>query len=175
MTVHDSLLRLGESTSSKVVALWEKWQAGEMNEDQFRAAARAVLVRAGAQSTALADLALAAALTVLSGRVVAPQGLAPTRGDEAAEEALRALDSDTYVDNPGRTVSVLGAAFAYEAFQSSFQVGQRQVGVAAWTRSPEPGACKYCQGLVGETLPASVDMWHHPGCRCVPQPVLLND
>ncbi|MEE6288626.1 hypothetical protein V2J52_13270 [Georgenia sp. MJ173] len=173
MSLHDTLGNLGTATGAQVMALWTRWEAGELTEAQFRALAGAVLVRAGARSAALADLALTAALSAARQAVVVPVGLEAAPGVHAAarDAVADTLGSVSYERDAPAAVAVLGSAFAYEQFQRSYGDGMRSHGVSYWQRVPNAGACGVCEDLSEGVVSADIPMWHHKGCMCVAQPI----
>lgn len=173
MSLHDTLERFGQRAGDEVLELWRRWQAGDLTEPQFRALAEAILVKAGAKSTALADVALTAALTALTREAVAAVGLEPAQDAPGAAQAAvdDTLSSVSYQRDPEATVAVLGSAFAFEAFQKSYGEGMKTQGVTYWRRVADPGACEVCIDLSSGIISTDIPMWHHKGCRCVAQPI----
>lgn len=65
----DVMATLADSTDVRVQALYARYVAGEIDEDTFVALATAVLAQGQSQAVGLADVALAATLTVQTGLV----------------------------------------------------------------------------------------------------------
>lgn len=169
----DTLAALASSTEATIVALWERWQAGEITEAEFVLLAAAALVRATARGTALADAALAAALSVQRAQAVPTLGLdRPTGSGQTAERAVRdTLTSPAYALDAAAAVAVTARSEALAGAQDAYGRAMRGQGVRSWTRVLNSGACELCQDLAGAILPASARMYHHRGCGCTQRPV----
>lgn len=173
MTYTDTLAAFAAATETVIVALHDRYESGEIGEAQFVALATAVLIRAGAQGAALADLALAAVLTVQRQRPVPALGLtAPEDTEQRARTAVTdTLTGHPYRADPRAAVAVLARAESLSAAQNAYAAGMPAHGVTAWTRVLNADACELCQELAGPVLPASAEMFHHKGCGCTQQPV----
>ncbi len=173
MTYTNTLAALAASTETAVVALHTRWDGGQITEAQFVALATAALVQAAVRGTALADLALAAALSVQRRRPVPTLGLTPPAdATRTAESAVRdTLASPAYLAGAASAVAVLGRSHALAGAQDAYAQAMRGQGVQTWTRVLNGGACELCRDLAGPVLPASADMFHHKGCGCTQRPV----
>lgn len=174
MSLHDAMAKLTDQAQEAVLGLWARWEEGDITEDQFRALATAALARHGAKGAALADAALAAALTMLIGSVMVATGDMEDPSEGAAAAVEETLGSEAYRRDPSAAVAVMGSAFAAAAMQDTYSKGMRDQGVGFWVRVPNPGACEMCQDLADAVMPASVDMYHHRGCSCVQRPVEME-
>jgi len=172
-TYTETLAAFASATETTVLALHGRYETGEITEAQFVALATAALIRAGAQGAALADLALAASLSVQRQLPVPTLGLTlPDDAPEAARAAVTdTLHGQSYRVDAVAAVAVLGRAEALASAQDAYAAGIRQHGVSGWTRVLNGGACELCQDLAGPVLPASADMYHHRGCGCTQQPI----
>lgn len=165
----ETLATLAASAEAALVALLARWEAGQITEAQFRALAVAALLRAGARGVGMADLALAAFLSVEAGKAVPTVGLAlPADAPGRYSTAVGAFLAGTVT---AEAAGVLGRSEALATAQDAYSDGMRQHGVEAWTRVLNSSACELCQDLAGDVLPASADMYHHKGCGCTQQPV----
>jgi hypothetical protein len=173
VSLTDTMANLGRATERQVVALHARYEAGDLDEARFVTLAVAVLVRAKARGVALADLALAAALTVLRRYPVATVGLElPTGAQRNAQEAVRTtLASDPYRTDPAAAVAVLARSEVFATTQDAYADGMRRRGVGYWERVPNADACPVCQDLSEGVVAADVQMWRHKGCGCVQRPV----
>lgn len=166
----DTMGTLAQEAADRLVTLWERWEAGEVDRKQFIALAVVLLSVSRARAAALADLGLAADLTRLRGTPVAPVGLAAPVGTPlaAVEDTLA---GPPYALAPAVAVAVLGRSETLAAVQDTYSEGLRVSNVYGWTRVLNSGACELCVGLAGEVLPASAQMFHHKGCGCSQRPV----
>lgn len=173
MSYTDTLAVLAASSERAVVALYARLETGELTEDEFVALATAALLRASYRGAALADVALAAYLSVARGEAVPALGLAPRQDQRgrltAAVRGLLAGRASS--PDPAEAARVLGRAEPLAVAQDTYGQGMRRHGVRRWTRVLNTGACKLCQTLAGVVLPASADMYHHKGCGCTQRPV----
>ncbi len=169
----ETLAAFATATETTVLALHGRYETGQITEAQFVALATAALVRAGAQGAALADLALAASLSVQRKRPVATLGLTLPAGapDTARTAVTDTLNGERYRVDAVAAVAVLGRAEALASAQDAYGAGMRQHGVTGWTRVLNGGACSLCQDLAGPVLPTSAEMFHHKGCGCTQQPI----
>ncbi|MGA4691906.1 hypothetical protein ACPCXD_16740 [Rhodococcus sp. AB351] len=169
MTYTDTLAALAASTEESVVALYERFLAGELTEAEFVELATAALAVAEARGASLADVALATTLSVQRGTAVATVGLAATVTRSLARQVI----TEALLD-PGDVAEALRVNVRAEtlaAAQDAYGEGMRQQGVESWTRVLNSGACPLCHDLAGDVLPATAEMYHHKGCGCTQRPV----
>lgn len=169
MTYVDTLDRFATGVEDDLARLRE-----DTDPDVFGPLAATLLVAAVSRAVALADVALAAALSVLRGSPVAPVGLAvPGAAPAALVAAVRdLLTGPQYAADPARAVRVLARAEVLAAAQDAYSDGLVRHRVPGWTRVTNLGACAMCRDLTGAVLPADVPMYHHKGCGCVQRPVI---
>lgn len=164
----DTMNLTAQTVTARMQSLFDRWQSGEITEDQHQLLAEAVLTRATAVSTALADIALSAMLSSRTGQAVPTIGLQPSvaalAGVAAVVAAVSALDATPDRVEIETRAHVLGTA------QDAYGDAMRGQGVEYWTRVLNSGACPLCQDLAGDVLPASADMYHHKGCGCTQRP-----
>lgn len=172
MSYTDVLAQLADYAETNLVELWRRWQAGQLTEAEFVAAAVAAMARTGSTAVGLADLALAAFLTADRRAPVPTLGLLPEAEPDRLRTGLLALLAVLPdLPDPEARVGRHGRAEALSAAQDAYGTGMREAGVQAWTRVLNSGACELCRDLAGPVLPASADMYHHPGCGCTQRPV----
>lgn len=131
------------------------------------------LRQAAAQTQAVIDLSLAAALTVQTGQAVAPQGLTAPADDPdrltKAASTLAALEDVT----PERWER-LARSEPLEAAARAYSDGvRRSPHVTGWTRGLSANACQLCRwwSRDGKVWPDDHPMPTHKGCTCNPAPV----
>lgn len=175
MSYRDLVKRLGSVTEAKAVDLYQRWRAGELSDREFDALLAALVAQANGRAVTIADLSLAAAVTVALGRPVPPQGLIPPDGDQErltkASATLRGTDGDD-TDTAGR-VGRLGRSEPLTTAQTAFGVAMASSPVVAgWTRGLSGDPCELCISWAegGRTFPANAEMATHKGCTCVAQP-----
>lgn len=175
----DRALRLAGSSESAVLALWSRYEAGQLDDEQFRAVAGAIIAAHNARATTLADLALAAVLSAELGRLVVPLGLLPTDDRPRLREALGTLLGRARgLELPGAAAADRSAAETamvgriarsepLDAAQVTFQRGMQRRRVPGWTRGVGPKPCSLCSSLAnGAVLSPSTPMARHKGCSC---------
>lgn len=162
---------LAQRVADQLVALHARREEGRITRAEFVDLATAFLDAARARAVAVADLALAAELSVLRSRIVATIGLEPLPEPlrPAVEETLA---SEPYRAAPAAAVAVLGRAVTLQATQDAYAEGMRRHGVELWERVTDTGACEVCRDLARRG-PASTEVspWHHKGCGCSTRPV----
>ncbi|NLE82333.1 MAG: hypothetical protein GX610_22705 [Rhodococcus sp.] len=165
----DTLNALATSTETAVVALYERFLAGDITEAEFVELGTVALEVANARGAALADLALATQLSVQRKEPVPTVGLSSTRTKTVARQAI--LDALTEDGDATEAVRVAVRAETLAGAQDAYHEGMQEQGVKAWTRVLNSGACKLCQDLAGDVLPGHAEMYHHKGCGCSQKPV----
>lgn len=167
------MARGADKVSAAVVALHKRYEEGELTLAQFKALARAELVRAQARGIALASLGVAADLTRLRKSVVPATGLSLPESAESSASALvqSTIDGEPYKLDPLAAIAVMGSAHYLEAVQEATGRALESHGARYWVRVLNEGACELCEILAEDTLPASATMYHHKGCGCSQQPV----
>lgn len=179
MTYRDTLLQLGEDSAAQVVAVVAAYKAGKIDQDEAVALIAAFVAAANSKATALADLGLAATLSVAVGRAVPTLGLVPPAGDpERLSRAARTLldvlpdteARDARAARLGRSEPLTRAAEARgEAIEKSEQV-------EGWTRSVSGSGCQLCSwwSRNGRVWPKDHRMPTHKGCTCSQTPVITE-
>lgn len=179
----DTMSLLAASTEESVVALYQRFLAGEFTEDVFVELALAALAAAGARGAALADAAVAAELSVQRQKAVPAVGLASDDLDREVlalllKEALRTpkrspdLDEDDEDDDPTEgVIRVIVRSNVMDQTQKATGRAMKDQGVKRWTRVLNGGACPLCHDLAGDVLPTSAEMYTHKGCGCSQKPV----
>lgn len=177
MTYRDTLTRLSSATEQAAVDLYERWEAGEITDTEFDALLAALVAGANGRATALADLSLAASITVALRRPVAPLGLLPPASDpdrlRRASATLRAALVDT--PNPAARVARLGRAEPLTAATTASSTGiDASPHVAGWTRGLSGKACQLCRWWArdGRVFRADQSMPVHKGCTCTQIPTV---
>jgi len=173
MTYTETLALLASVAETRAVAVFTRWESGEVTDEEFVALATAVLRRECARGVALADVALATVLSVSQGSPVLPVALDLPGGHE---NQLRTAARATVAAGLTRdAVGVLARSETLAASQDAYGEGMRRQGVPAWTRVLNGDACELCQDLAGDVLPGHAEMYHHRGCGCTQQPVLNTE
>ncbi|KYH43675.1 hypothetical protein [Branchiibius sp. NY16-3462-2] len=171
MTYRDLLRRIGDDTAANVTAIYDSYTEGDLDDDETASLIAGTIANANGSAVALADVSLAATLTLQLRRAVAPLGLLPAASDterlyKAATTLLTSEDTTT------ERVARLGRSEPLEAAATAYSEGiAKSPEVTGWTRDVSPGACQICQDLAGTVLPDDVEMYHHTGCTCTPVPV----
>ena len=175
MTYRDTITRLAGSTEDAALDLHRRWEAGDLTDNEFAALLAALVARANGRATAVADLALAASITVSLRRPVAPLGLLPPTSDtarlERAARTLRGRLEDT--PDPAARVARLGRAEPLTAAARAYSAGMAtSPHVTGWSRGLSGKACQLCQWWSGggRVFPAERPMPTHTGCTCTPIP-----
>lgn len=151
-----------------------------MSADRFTVLAVALLLRAEGAAVALSDLAVAIELSRRMRKAVPTLGLTLDRSrTDAIEKAVGTL-VERLPDTPdpqaravrlarGRTTQTAGHAFD-TAMKSRPEI-------TGYTRGLTATPCKICIALYnnGATWPPDQPMSRHPGCTCVPIPILKGN
>ncbi len=175
-TYRDSLVELAAATEAQLLAAYESWRDGLLTDAEFVAVVAAFVAAGNSRATALADLSLAATLSVALGTVVAPLGLLPAAGtvDRLTRAATTLLDVLPGTPDPPARVARLGRAEPLQAAGSAYSEGMAaSPHVVGYRRNLTGTACELCTWLRkgGYVYPADKPMYQHPGCTCTPEPV----
>lgn len=175
MSYHGTLERLTDRTRQQVLAVFDMWLAGKVTGDQFAQLVAAFIATANGRAIALADLSLAATLSVDLGAAVPAIGLAapwdPARLQKAATTLLAvAAQGEDITDRLARIAHVEPSEAAARAWSRGLAASRK---VKGWSRRMEPRACQLCQWWArdGHVWPKDHPMPTHKGCQCTPQPI----
>lgn len=175
----ETVQALADATGEQVARVVEQWQAGDLTEPVAAALIAAVIARAHAKATALADLGMAATLTVRTQTAVPALGLAvpsgePERLRRAGSTLLRRLDptGDTHhrAHRLGHSETLTRAAAARSDAIAASPL------VSGWVRNLNGDGCQLCTfwWRGGRVWPADHRMPTHKGCNCTQTPVLAE-
>lgn len=163
---------LASSADRRIQALYARLVAGEITVEQFLTLASAIVAQDQSRAVGMADVALAATLTVLAvsgGTTRTPVGLLPEVDRELIVERLRVALADP---DPVAALRVEVRDVVLESAQVAYGVAMQRQGVKRWTRALNAGACVLCRDLAGDVLPADARMYRHKGCGCSQRPIL---
>lgn len=138
----------------------------------------ALLNRANASATGLADSATSRQLESLTGRPAPARGLLPTDGSDRLLKSARTVLADP---DPLERVERLARSEPLATGQSSVTEalsGRKhgRGGYIGWVRQLNANACDLCTHWArgGRVFPATHGMATHPACGCVQQLVLTK-
>lgn len=177
MTTYKDLVgRLGEATADRVVAIWDRYASGDLTHDEAVELIALTVTGANERAAVLADLGLAATLTVATGTVVLATGRRRPASDlgrlRTAAATLLGIEDVT----PER-VARLGRSEPLEAAQTARgdALAKSRL-VEGWTRNIDGDPCELCQwwSRDGRVWPKDHVMPRHKGCTCTQTPVLAD-
>lgn len=179
MSYQSELETLAELSGAQAVAAYEAWAAGTITTETFVAILASYVAGANSQAAALADVGLAAAISVALGVPQPTLGLLPPTGDaerlyEAATTLARDIDA---TPDPRARVERLGRAEPLHTAAVTFSEGMKRSGkVTGWVRGMDSDPCTLCQWWWrdGRVWPADHEMPTHTGCSCVPVPTIAD-
>lgn len=156
---------LAAATAAGLLELWRRTRDGQLTDDDLADIGSSAVVTANMRGASLADLYLA---HLLGGAVI---GLTAPPDTDRLAQAIKTAASDDGT-NPQDALGRLGQSEPLRASQLALTDGMRRREVRGWTRVTSGAPCVVCAGLAdGSVMPPDVDMYHHPGCSCVAQPV----
>lgn len=178
MTYRDELAALAEGCGVRALAILDALDAGTITEEEAVDMLSALIGRANAQAVVLADLSLAAAVTIATGTYVPPLGLrapeddVPRLSGSVATILAKAVTDDldrrrASLDRVARNEPVRAATRAYEDGMAASDA------VTGYRRGVEPDACEQCaiwHYRDGYIWPKDKPFWRHTGCTCHPIP-----
>lgn len=176
MNYRDLVAKLGEATADRVVAIWTSYLEGDLIHDEAVDLIALTITAANERATVLADLGLAAMLTVATRSVVLPHGLTrPTDDTQRLTKAARTLLAikDVTVERIAR----LGRSEPLTAAQQARgDALAKSTSVEGWTRSVSGSGCQLCTWWRrdGRVWPKDHPMPTHKGCSCTQTPVVTE-
>lgn len=174
MTYQDELEQIVTATAAQVTAAVAAYEAGAIDAEALAAVVAAFIAAGNGAAAALADLSLAAALTVLLGAPVAPLGI--TRPGDDADRLTKAAHTLLSMENASLARwERLARAEGQEAAARAYSEGiTRSRHVTGWRRGISGSACQLCRwwSRGGQVWPDSHPMPTHKGCTCHPDPVV---
>ncbi|TFD80538.1 hypothetical protein [Cryobacterium psychrophilum] len=179
MSYQSVIEQLRTSTDRQVMEAYRRYGLGLITEAQFVQLAAAVIAEANNSAVTVADVALSAELTRLSGIAHAPLGILPFSGDQRRlEKGVRTLLDEVAVTGDiterltrfARTEPLTAANNAY----STAVTGSPSV--EGWVRQMDGDPCQLCQWWWrgGRVWPKSHRMAHHKGCSCTQRVVTVD-
>jgi hypothetical protein len=157
--------RLSTSSAAALLALWQRMQDGDFTADDLPLLGAAAITASNTQAYGLADLYLAHVLRT------SPLGLSAPVDTGRLQQAVSTAASEQGT-NPADSLRRLGQSEPLRSGQTALTTGMKQHRVGGWTRQTGGQSCQVCADLAdGTVLSPDTQMWSHPGCSCVPQPV----
>ena len=166
--------RLAARTEAMVMATYAQLTVGEIDTDTTVPLIAAVVNRANAAATALADVWLAVQIEVLARRPVPTIGVIPTDDSERLIKAATTVLTEG-LDDAETRLARLGRAEPLEAAcWGTHDAVQKQPLVEGWVRQFDADPCQLCVWWwrEGRVWPKAHPMPRHKGCNCQPRVVL---
>lgn len=164
MTWQQVLLTATDEARTRALALWEQFQAGELDRLDLVLGLVVVLNISQAQAAAVADEYTAAQLGAL------PLGIAAQFSADHDEQL--AADVHDAIERGADGITTTAGIVVLAAMHAARHEALGGHGVKRWRRIPEPDACDICRRMADEgAMSMDVEPWHHPGCACSQEPV----
>lgn len=176
MSYRDMLVKLGDTTEEKVLAVYRLFDAGDLSRFDAIALMSTLIGKAQATAIVLAESSLAAEL-ILSTAEAVPVVATAVRGDVVAVRQAVITTLGTAATTPdieGR-IARMARGITYRAAADAYSDGvKKSPRTEGWIRDLEPDACQMCTWWwrEGRVWPKDHPMPTHPGCTCAPKPVL---
>lgn len=179
MSYRDVITDLSAASEAEALALYTAYEAGGLDEDEFVTALAVLITGHNARAVTVADLALAASVTVALRRPVPPLGLLPAPGDparlvKAGRTLVGALD-DT--PDPAARVARLARSEPLTTGARTYSEGMaKSEHVTAWVRGLSAAPCQLCTYWYrdGRVWPADHSFPTHKGCSCQPVVTVID-
>lgn len=172
MSYPEALVGLADGVQTEVLSLWSAFEEGRLSRPAFVELTAVTIARGNARAVALADMALAATISVELGRVVLPIGLAPADDLPRLRKAAGTVADAGTVGRVGRLARSEPLATAARAFGAAMR---RSRHVKGWHRQVSANACTVCVDLArGGPFPTDVAMAGHKNCSCTAAPVVIH-
>lgn len=179
MSYREAITALSGRAEDAALDLYARWEAGDLTDEQFEALLAALVARYNGRACAVADLALAATVSVALRRAVAPLGIAPPATDvKRLQRAARTLrEAIPATPDPAARVARLARSEPLTTAARAYSDGMaRSRHVEGWTRGLSPNACQLCRWWWrdGRVWPKTHPMPTHKGCTCTPIPTVTE-
>ena len=179
MSYHATLAKLTDRTEQQVLATFTRWKEGKFSEDQFVQLVAAFIASANGRAVALADLALAAELSVQLRALEPALGIASAANDQA--RLTKGAATLAVASNAGEDITERLTRFAFaeasSAAANAWSDGiARSEKVTGWVRKLDPDPCQLCVWWAreGQVWPKDHKMPTHKGDQCTPKPVVTE-
>ena len=173
MSYREIVVKLGEATVEKVLAVFGQYQSGVLGMDAAVSVIATIVAKANARAVSLADMSLASTLMVqLRTPVVVTGASVPVTDPDRLAKGARTLLSlaevtEDRIARYARSEPLEAASRAYSAAISKSPL------VDGWTRGVRADGCQLCQwwSRDGRVWPKDHTMPTHKGCTCHQVPV----
>ncbi len=166
---------LAKEAEAAVAAALRTLDLDDLDEDDTIDVFIGVLLASARRQAIRAERTLLDLLAAETGTVVAAFGI----GSELDADRLSAAFETALVREAEQAAASVRRIVQHEsasAGRATMTAAMARSGqVVGWTRVPDENPCKLCTSLLGPILPPDTDMFSHPGCACVPGPVLRGD
>ena len=178
MTYQDTLDRVSAETEEEVDRILDRFEAGAITEAAAVALIARIIWIGQSKGAAIADLSLAAELSVRSRVPVPPAGVRNKNTLAQVEKAVRT----TFTTAEGgesfrmRVRRLAGNEPQYVAKQAHSEALARSPRVEGWVRGLDADPCELCiwWSRDGRVWPKGYPLQHHKGCQCTQVPVLRD-
>jgi hypothetical protein len=176
VSYHDTLAKLTDRTSSQVLATFAGWKEGKFTDDQFVQLVSAFIASSNGRAVALADLSLAAEISVQLQSIEPALGVVSAADDQtrlAKGAATLAAESKAGIDITDRLARFAHSEASAAAANAYAEGIARTEKVTGWVRKLDGDPCQLCTWWwrEGQVWPKDHKMPHHKGCQCTPKPV----
>ena len=175
MSYRELLHSLGAATERKVLAAHAALTAGTIRtEGEFISIVASIIAKANGSAVALADLSLAATLTLQLREPVPPLGLLPPASDpDRLAKGLGTILSTDRLDTAMQLGRLANSEPRTQAAASYSEGMAKSSHVEGWTRGLSAAACQLCRWWArdGRVWPKDHPLKTHKGCSCTASPV----
>ena len=176
MSYHDTLAKLTDKTSAQVLATFAGWKEGRFTEAQFVQLVSALIAATNGRAVALADLSLAAEISVQLQALEPALGVVSAAGEQARlakGAATLAAESKAGIDITDRLARFAHGEASAAAANAYAEGIARTEKVTGWVRKLDGDPCQLCRWWwrEGQVWAKDHKMPHHTGCQCTPQPI----
>lgn len=174
MTYRDLVQSLGAATESKVMAAHAAFLKSTLTEPEFISLVASIIAKANGRAVALADLSLAATLTLQLRTPVPTLGLLSPIGDsDRLSKGLGTILATDRLDTAMQLGRLANSEPRTQAARSYSEGMAKSEQVEGWTRGLSGSACQLCRWWArdGRVWPKDHPLKTHKGCSCTANPV----
>lgn len=183
--VQAAALRQADEAERRILALWDRHEAGDIDRARFAALGASIVAQLNASGVQLADLGVTDEITRQLRRPTQPLGLQPDpvavdqdriagNLSSLADEPIDAPDEQARLKRRER-IGALARSEPLVTVAGAVTTAMTSRDASGWTRRTDLDPCDACSRWAdGVVRPAGTTMKRHRGCACIQQPVFRS-
>ncbi len=180
MALRETLDEIAVDAETRVLGLFERRRAGQVDEERFVSMSAATINQANGKATVTADVAVSVEVATRKGGRPRLAGIHPFDDQARLKGAVRATATEGKTPAEAEAtrrmkLGRLARSEPYSTAQDTMPKAMEAHGARGWVRVANTGACKLCRKWAdGKVRPLTMMMIRHPGCTCLQRPVFTE-